>query len=101
MWKVRDLKEFCNSWDCEDNDVVRVYSFDNEGNIVFFDDNFLITTRKPCRTDFTHVECGYCDEIAFKGIKGFFCNYREDFISKSDLHSCENFEPKDKDLELF
>lgn len=100
MWKVKDLKKWCNLRSTKDDDVVRVYTFDEFGDEVFVDDDFLITTRKPRRTDFKHSECSYCEETYFNGVKRLYCNYLEDIILKRDIYSCKNFEYKDKDLDF-
>lgn len=96
MWTVKDLKEWCNFRNGGDEDIVRVYTLDEFGDEVFVDEDFLVTTRKPRRTDFTHSECGYCEETCFNGVKRLYCNYWEDIILKRDIYSCENFEHKEK-----
>lgn len=95
MWKIKHLKEYCNLKSSKDEDIVRVYTLDEFGDEVFFDDDFLITTRPPKRTDFTHQECRYCEETCFNGVKRLYCNYWEDIILKRDVYSCEHFKDLD------
>lgn len=100
MWKVKDLKEWCNLRASKDENVVRIYTLDEKGEEVWFDEDFLITTRKPRRTDFRHHECCHCEETCFNGVKRLYCNYWEDLILKRDIYSCKNFEHKKEDLDF-
>ena len=88
---IKTLKKYLQQFD--DEDIVKIYTYDDDGDYVRKLIPARIRIRRPKHDD---VNCTYCqnyEEIEVKGKNRSYCNHRNDIIN--NIGTCDAFESDD------